>query len=408
MERVKKLSLFIFSFLFVFNPTNFFSFNLLYLLTFIAILFFVSNYHSITCSFNLNKLLIPYIFFIYLFIYLFVYYLFGSFDSIYRAYSNFLLHVCTLLCAVVITYFYKKLYNGRGIESYVIYLGIAQLIIVFITFFNNDIRELILSTSRSDDLMNISNSVDGVRSFGLANGYTSTFSMLLGFISFLCILECRLNNSFKYFLLFLLFVFSVTINARIGLILPLLGLVFLLLSNILNVRNLFKLFIILLPLSFLMYTYIDDLLAIPAFKRMDMLLYEVGMLFKFQFVGTFSALYEMHHAPQDLESLIFGTGISIGSGAHVSSDVGYIIDIYLFGLVNTILQFIFYVVMFSPVFKYLTERYDYKGVSLIMLLTIFCFYFKGATFSSNEFINVLMLILVSESLFKIKKLSRGG
>lgn len=324
-------------------------------------------------------------------------------DATYMAY-NYSLVLFSFVCVLFIVVSYSQLYTFslEGFFEYLINIGLVQLFFVAISIVSPDFRGWVLETSRVEDLSSISNEYGGLRSYGLANGYTSTFPMLMGVYALIVITMASRISAFNlryYWLLFLsfLFIFSVIVNARIGLVPVVVFFILTALSMAFHGKSLIsggKLFLL---SGFGLFILMSAGLNLD--KYMTRLMWgieEIVSLIDGERTGTFQVLEEMFHFPTETMSFIFGTGLSVfGEQGNfpVSSDIGFVRDIYIFGALNTMLLLIVVFYLTGPLRKFLKINFG-----LIVVFSLFialaAYYFKGAIWASSEIYNLIVLLSV--------------
>ncbi|MBS3988906.1 MAG: hypothetical protein KGZ44_03030 [Dethiobacter sp.] len=400
---LKKFLFGMYVFLFIFNPNIFFNLNIsifLFLIALFSFLFFSKEYQLLVK----NKNLFTYIFFLlYIIFYLILLSVLVGSDAFLMAYT-YLLVIFSLVCSFFIVVIYGRLYKLSFVSflMFLISIGFVQLIFVFFTIITPEFREFLLTTSRDENLWIISNYSGGLRSFGLANGYTSTFPMLMGVYALIAILMALnkhfLNLNFYWlFALSILFLISVILNARIGLVpifIFILSIIFFMVCSVKYLVSGLK-FLILCGILFVL-TLLINLDVYKYTVRLTWAAEEIAALISGDKVGTFLVLGNMFHFPDNTFALIFGTGLSVFGDQNnftFSSDIGFVRDIYMFGIFNTLLLIFVIIYLTSPLRKYLN---DYFGViaTFSLFVALISYYFKGATWSSSEIYNFIVLLSV--------------
>ncbi len=407
MNAIRKIVLIIFTFFYLFNPTNFANFNLYY------ILIASSTIYCIIHSRDFNKILSskPLFYFILFNLYLIIYIIFISAanngNGYARAYTTLLL-ISIIPCAFFIVREFCFIYNCT-IHSLIKFISIVvfiQLLFVIATLVIPELRTVILATSRNQELLSISNDYGGIRSFGLANGYTSTFPMLMGLFAlfhlYCFVLNKKIFSYFTHALLVLLLTLSVVLNARIGLV-PI-GLFFLFLPFYLIKIIKKSTYLFIFAGAFFTIFFIANTTAIEEYTtRLSWAFEEISELLNGNKIGTFFVLQEMISIPSTLNGLLFGMGVDVfgeNSPYGFSSDIGPIRDIFLFGLLNTILLSICLIYLFLKSLSIFKNKFDVIFSSLVVMSCIL-FYIKGAILSASEIFNCLLLFPVFHEYRKI-------
>lgn len=399
--------LYVYAFIYVFNPFSIYGLGSIYFVYFVTIFLYFSLYRDFN-FFILNKrVFILLCFIIIIILHLLILYSFFGEEALKRVYS-FILIIFSLISAIGIVVIFKK-YISNKMEDFIIFLinlSVFQLIFVFLSIFIPEFRNWALSFTPEDTIFLSNDMGAGIRSFGFASGYTSSFPMMMGLASLFCVfLSLKTKKIFYkiiYVFIFVLLVFSVAINARIGLVPALLSLFFI---PLILIRKL-KLNILLVLLVFLsfVYFYVMDYIAdLSYMERLNQGINEVKvLLFDKEFVGTFQVLRDMWIFPADLMNFYFGGGINTVGNNYNNSDIGLIQDIFMFGLVFTLFFGVLLFYCFSPLLKYMKYYFGFIFI-FIFIFSIFIFYMKGLVFYSNELVRFLFLMMLFAYTLNFKK-----
>lgn len=331
-------------------------------------------------------------------LYLAYFYALGSEDVILRIYI-FVLNAIALVCTIAMYIMYSKVYSTNLYTAlrFIINVGSIQVAFVLLSLINGSFRDWVISTSRLSNLEEISSSL-GVRTFGLANGYTSTLPMLMGILAIISIYMFANNLSLKaklfYLLITLGFITGIVLNARIGIV-PLLvfiiiaPLYFLYNKKLLSFVSISITAFILIPFLFLHFNILNS----EFFIRFNEGIIEFQNLLSGRKSGTFLALERMWFFPEDIITLLFGSGENIFGGKYKSSDIAFIQDIYMYGLIPTIFLFLYLSYFYYPLITELKAKF---GLSFIIILSIslVSFYFKGMGVNPNEVLNTLLFLAI--------------
>src|SRR5699024_6530651 len=94
-----------------------------------------------------------------------------------------------------------------------------------------------------------------------------------------------------------------------------------------------------------------------------------------------------------LVKIIFGTGHTVfGNGFVIQSDVGYVNDVWLFGIVGSILLYISFIYLGSYVLKNSQESL-YKILTIGLIVSLFVFQIKGRAFMYSVGTSTILIIL---------------
>lgn len=401
--------LYFYTFLYLFNPGNFFSFNLLYILFGFSLIYFVLNKGFFIKIISYKRVLVLISTCLIFIFYMLISHLFGGSDALIRGYSFFVL-LMNLCCAITILGIYFKIYslNLDDFLSFLIKIIFIQLLFVLLAVCVPAFRDWVLMTARQDDIFRISNDAgSGLRSFGFSNGYTSTFPMLLGLFGLIVfkffLIRPKVREKIYYFITFCFLIFSIVLNARSGLI-PIFLLLFFLPLDLLKIKNIKSSLILIFCFLILFF------LAFPFIKINEDYLFrlmqgfdELNDLSQGSKTGTFATLSDMFFFPQSVSGVLFGEGHRIFGANNRGSDLGLIQDIFMFGLLPLTILLIMLIYIFFPVFRMFYYKYGFI-FTLIFILSLILYYVKGVNFYANEVQSLMFILLIFSLLYgSVKK-----
>lgn len=400
----QKVFLYVYTFLFIFNPSIINKINFVYLLSPVAVVLLFLAPMSYKKYLSNGRVFLLIIVNMLYFIVLFLYYLNGSLDSLQRA-NSFIFLILNSICAITVYYLYQTIYKKEiyDIMNFILRIAAIQVIFVLLTLLLPEFREWILISARQESVYNIANDLgSGLRSYGLASGYTSTFPMFMGICSLISIyffnISSSITSKIKYFILTIFLLLSVILNARIGL-LPIL--IWIILSPFYytyrrNIKLLFSLIIIFV----LIIPYLTiklNILKSDLFFRVYQGYEEILQLINGNVIGTFEVLYDMWFFPNNILDLFFGQGINVVSAYPKNSDIGLIQDIYMYGCIPTFFLIFFLIYFFKPL-STLTKKKFGTLFNFIVFLSLLAYYMKGMIFYSNEVVNTLIFLAIFATL----------
>lgn len=228
----------------------------------------------------------------------------------------------------------------------------------------------------------------GFRGFGFANYLTSSYGYLQGLAASLCIL--RFDKKHKRFALyFLTMTMSVIINARTGLFPILMAICYLFLSSIVQIK--------LVKLTKYFIFGLAGVLVIVQILRSFPDIYDFILDFIEQLSVIFldddgfgqSAYSKMLFFPESITGLLFGEGHSVfGTGEIKSSDIGYVNQIFLGGIVFALGLILYETIIYMKIMKRSVD----KVFPTIFFVSILVFNYKGVPFYNNvSFVNLWIL-----------------
>lgn len=403
----QKIFLYIYTFLFIFNPSIFSKINLVFLLSPLAIFFLLLAPLTYKKYLSNRRVFLFIVVNTLFFIFLFSYYLTGALDSLPRAYS-FIFLILNSICAMTVYFLYQRIYDKKisSVMNFILRIAGIQIVFVILTLWLPGFREWVLLSAREESIYNIANDLGaGLRSYGLASGYTSSFPMFMGICSLISIYFFNISRSIiskiKYLILTMLLLLSVILNARIGLfpivIWTVLSPLYYLYRRNIKLLFLILIFVLIIPYFLMKYNVLNSEL----FFRINQGIEEIVQLINGNITGTFETLYDMWFFPKNALDLLFGQGINIVGANTNSSDIGFIQDVYMYGLIPTFLLIIFLIYFFKPLSMLMRKRF---GIifNIVFFLSLIAYYMKGMTFYSNEVVNTLIFLAVF-AIFTYKK-----
>lgn len=399
--------LYIYSFIYIYNPISIYGVGLIYVIYCISIVSYFISYKDFNKLFLNKNIFLFFCAIIIIILYLLILYLLGGDGALTRAYS-FILVILSFISATGITLFFKKHISNKMEDLIKFFIGLSlfQLFFVFLSITVPEFRYWALSFTPEDNFILSNDLGSGLRSYGFASGYTSSFPVMMGLVSLFCIFLSlktkKMLNRVFYILMFIFLIFSISINARIGLIPPLLS--FLCLPLVLIRKLDIKILVVLMLVVYLIYLFLlDSILNLPYMGRLIQGFNEIEqLLINRESIGTFLVLQDMWILPQDRIGLYFGEGERTLGGNQYQSDIGLVQDIFMYGIVFTILLFSGLLMLSTPLLLFF-KRYFGLVFLLIFLFSIFCFYIKGIVFASNELFRMLFILVIFSYTIKYKK-----
>lgn len=399
--------LYIYSFIYIYNPISIYGVGLIYVIYCISIVSYFISYKDFNKLFLNKNIFLFFCAIIIIILYLLILYLLGGDGALTRAYS-FILVILSFISATGITLFFKKHISNKMEDLIKFFIGLSlfQLFFVFLSITVPEFRYWALSFTPEDNFILSNDLGSGLRSYGFASGYTSSFPVMMGLVSLFCIFLSlktkKMLNRVFYILMFIFLIFSISINARIGLIPPLLS--FLCLPLVLIRKLDIKILVVLMLVVYLIYLFLlDSILNLTYMGRLIQGFNEIEqLLINRESIGTFLVLQDMWILPQDRIGLYFGEGESTLGGSQYQSDIGLVQDIFMYGIVFTILLFSSLLMLSTPLLLFF-KRYFGLVFLLIFLFSIFCFYIKGIVFASNELFRMLFILVIFSYTIKYKK-----
>ena len=227
-------------------------------------------------------------------------------------------------------------------------------------------------------------------SFGIAEGLTSFYGVIQGFIAALCLLNVK-KSSF-YLLPVPLLVLSAFVNARTGVLIFLISIPFFIIAIRRHWKVLIVIIIIILVCMIVLSILITDETKM-SFEWGLSLFTDIVNLFSGKKTGNFSVLFdEMMFFPSSNMDFLFGTGeIARNSEGH-TSDISFINQIFVGGFFYMLL-----ITLFCFYLAYLSKKVTKSiAFSVLVLGSLLLMDFKGMDPSApNGLVRLIVLYLFS-------------
>lgn len=230
------------------------------------------------------------------------------------------------------------------------------------------------------------------RTFGLAESLTFSYGIIQGLMAFLILFYSKNNKKILFFIPF--FILCVLFNARVGFSALIVGVVF---------YYIYKFKIVNIVLTAIAFFTVFFLITETSLFKAQKETIEWGLDFftqssdflsgKKSDSNTLDTLFgDMFVLPTTESGWLVGYGVNIfGRHFGVSSDVGYIIQIYYGGVIYLFLLFVFVFVLFNYIRK-LPRKEFLIGCSFIFILLL-C-NMKGNIFIPIGIMRLILLIII--------------
>lgn len=304
--------------------------------------------------------------------------------------------------AYICAFMKKKKYEFRHLVNWMLWASVVQSVFVIAMLLNNNLRTQIITGL-------INNGAGGItmdrfiafpqRSFGLADGYWSGLSVVSGILADLAVLF-SLKYSAKYYLFIPGLLLTAAVNARTGLAIFLIGLIFIILMNknvSLTRRIGFVLiivfFIVVLPF---VLNYLQRI-APSTFKWITQITEHFNNMNEQEGSATYYKLNPIYWIWPSIGATIIGTGKSIFGAEGLanfgfSNDSGYLGIIYRGGLV---LSFLLYSAVYCLCIPKKLRKRQYKIIGILCLVSLLVQNYKGGIFYFNEYYTLIIILIVA-------------
>ncbi|MPM84853.1 hypothetical protein SDC9_131929 [bioreactor metagenome] len=298
---------------------------------------------------------------------------------------------------------YKKKYDEYWVINLAIVAGLFQSILAIISFLVPALQTFFVDKMVAYGYSDVYLTLSAFRMYGFASSLTSStpiFQTLLAIIS----LYLASKKGTRYYLYAIVLFFSAVINARVTIVIALIGILVLIFLG----KNTFKKKLILVCGVIVIVALIVGF-CLPFLKDKSPLTYawlmngikEINFLYS---TNNYSGSYSYMSYITDSERLSLPKGISlfVGEGYSImtstnpsgfQSDIGYICDIWLGGLFYVLLVYTIFIRMMAKLIK--TKEFLKFFVGIVFLACIPIINIKGVAFSMNTFMNYLVIFYVA-------------
>ena len=400
LNSIKKIGPFITfgMFCLLFQPPIF-SFNVMHLIGVLSIIILAIK------NINTNDLLFvkrTFFSFLFLFIYLFIFVFALNNESFSSALFPvfYLIDVLPFSVVIVKKYQRNKTLTYFNLFEIIIFCGLIQAACSITAFLIPAVQEFFIDRLVAYGYSTNFSRFSSYRLFGFSTGLTFIMPVIQSVIAVLSIFCSNIKHKRRYILYSLFLLLSAIINARVSIVVFGIGIIFFILFAKTKIsKKLFTCaFLAILGLTFVFVVlpfvekvspstyqwFISGTEEIQSFASRDI----SGGYFAYVFNP------DRYVLPNGSKGLLFGTGHNIMGGYElygVYSDIGFINDIWLGGIIYVLFLYLFITFMALKLFKYSKEPLI-KFFSLFMIGCYIVLNFKGIIFSMNGLTNLLVIV----------------
>lgn len=317
-------------------------------------------------------------------------------------YKHILIFVEVSICTIYIcSYFNKRKYSIHSILNVLMIVGSIQALISILCMFVPPIKQLVVDIYMGQMIEqnvtsimaeNILLGMTNHRINGISAALLFTMPIVQALLATIS-LYLAINKNNKYIILTPALLFSSIVNARIGIVVFICGVIIVIITSIENIRK--KLKPIIIISTIIVGILVASIVIIDSenstIKWITQFIEEIIDLFKGKKTGTFELLFGSFIRFPEMNNMLFGTGRDIFLlGEGMRSDIGYINDLW-FGGVTYIL--ISYGTFINYYFKAFNRKYRFNiFISILLVMTFIVTNIKGSIVGNNEFINISVLL----------------
>ncbi|AMB97021.1 hypothetical protein [Aerococcus urinaeequi] len=303
------------------------------------------------------------------------------------------------------------------ILNVILNVAIVQSLIAFASYLVPNLQQFLVRQLVNQGATEVYLRIADYRMYGFSNFLTFATPALQAIIAFLMMLKIK-NKEYKYLLFLPFIIFSSLINARTSVVVLVIGLLMIVLFGL--TKGLSKIVVSSLLLTIILIFIFSNNIQIaivsdnPTIQWIVTGLNEIVSFLNGNVESGYFAYVTSANQYQLPEGagLLFGEGIRVmfGNSSNFLSDIGYINDIWLGGLIylvaiSLIISFLF--ISGKNASSYLGKE-DIKLTSIFLITILIVLNFKGFIFGFNPVINTTLLLYINLIFeFYIKKKSNN-
>lgn len=382
--------------------------NVLHIIGFFSWIYIFFNKRSVFTVIRMKKIMFSFMFLLFTFSYiLFIVAINGNSLLTEISYVYWLFDI--IPASIMITTYMRKLnYNLKDLINILLIVGTFEALTSALAFLFPPVQNYFLNTlmnyGYSDNLIWLGK----FRAYGFASNLTYTMPIVQAFLAILSV-YMGLKYKWIYICYFPFLAFSAIINARTSIVIFIIGIFAMLITlkpKLKNIRNTIIISLLLVAIFSLVmnitkknpsltYAWIQD----GVYEISDFIKGDRSAGYYFGYLSD-NRRYEI---PKDF-GLIIGKGTRAYSGNkyNLASDIGYINDIWLGGILYFFSVYIYFGSIIFDIKKYKTSYDISKFLFYFIIGTMIVTNIKGIILSKNDFTTIVFLlyVFVNSSSFK--------
>ena len=313
---------------------------------------------------------------------------------------------------VVRNYFVKKNRPYNDLFSILFTTTLIQSFIIVLAYIYSPFQQFLISRFVSYGYKSVYVSISRYRMYGFSGGLTFATPILHAFVSILMFYYAIKDKKKRYYLFSLLTLFSAIINARTSIVVAAVGIVCLTLFSRIELGKKIFLFFGECALVLLLYYLVPPILQSVSMESYLWVEDGINQIKSF-FIGDTSEGYfsyilssEQYPLPSSAVGILLGTGHDVfGSASQslfgVSTDVGFINDLWKGGILYVLCYYIFIVSLFIRMIR--KDNYLVSFMGLFSLFSYPLLMFKGSIFDMCDLTNFIVIVFVVSFDYELKK-----
>ena len=295
----------------------------------------------------------------------------------------FLVSLANIVPLFAVSFFLCMAVFGKSetydcLVDYVIHAGLIESLFGIMAFVSPAVKSalngIMIANSRSEKIRHAVNSAS-FRNYGIASTLFDSFGFAMSIMALLALYKA-VEGKPKYYLYFLMIAFTASINARTSMILIVVGTGIIILGKRSRTYKdkVGKLFIVFLGVFAvgLLGTYLSKGGANAEWLSNGVEEIKTLVIGR-KTTGTFAVLLQEIVFPENPIALLFGVGLTPAQAAGRTVDMGYIQNLWMFGIVGSVLLYAFYLKAIGLWWKKIKEE---RALALSVAVVIFVFFLK--------------------------------
>jgi len=258
-----------------------------------------------------------------------------------------------------------------------VYAGVIQSVLGITSCFFPRVKEYfnsLMAINSNSEIIRESVLNADFRNFGLASQLYDNFGFAMSIIAILALI-CGLKGKKVNYLFFAMIVFVAIINARTSIILIGISVFLLLIRSNQPYKNILRNVIILVSIFFfatIFYKNFDFTISQTTIWLKTGIDEMLSLVLNNQKVGYFDKLFnEFIFFPNSIFEIVIGTGMLPSDLVKRGTDVGYVQNIWQYGILGSSLIIYFYAYAFK---KWIAKATDYSKLFAILLCVMMAIY----------------------------------
>lgn len=307
----------------------------------------------------------------------------------------------------------KKDYSLEDVIQIYVNAGLYQAIIAILCFIfplvKTTLNTMMSTNSGSEKIARTIVYTSAYRNYGFASTLYDIFGFAMSILAILALVQA-MNCNKRNYIYFVLISFAAILNARTSIVILGIGILIVIFKKKSNQNRKFKLFQVLVLVIAIVIVVAVFIPVIQKNSTNDWLqsgLDEIkALVFHGETIGYFDTLFsEFLIFPKGLFSVLLGTGMNPGQAISHNSDVGYIQNLWHYGIIGSILLYYCYLYIVRKA-KYYYD-FEYKCVSDVFVILIAIYLVKlnclGYSQASVVFVPLSFFAMLSCKVNRLNK-----